>query len=115
MHKQQQGESTPLSQPRKRAQTYQSRVTKHRLCVEPILRGDLPTRIWEDSQPYAAFYTVKNTDTEGVVFFYLGKGHPEAPREIVAWYPNGEMWASFGTNIPDAIEGAQRNGWMYAR
>lgn len=47
------------------------------------------------------------------VFMYLGKGDPRAPRQIVAWYPNGRFWSSFGNSMKDAIEGAQKSGWLY--
>ena len=93
---------------------------------------------------YTDFYVVKNWDDSGVTFFYMARGyHWETVRlvtgkdlpavqsfklspvvtrllpkgvakEIHVWYPNGRMWSSFGTNFKEAIDGAQRDGWLHA-
>ena len=70
---------------------------------------------------YASFYQATNFDADGAVFFYLAKGFYDpktgvkAPKEVHVWYPNGVMWASFGKSFQDAIDGAQRDGWLAAR
>jgi hypothetical protein len=85
----------------------------HTLHVAPISIDALPKELRELS--YAQYYEVRNFDKDGCVFMYLGKGDPKAPREIVAWYPKTlANWHSFGTSIKSAIEGAQRDGWLYA-
>lgn len=85
----------------------------HTLFIKDIDRSELPEGL-DGAGEYERFYVVKNWDDSGVVFFYLGKGHKQAPRQIVAWYPGGKFWASYGNNFQEAIDGAQRDGWMYA-
>src|SRR5258708_38827586 len=67
---------------------------------------------------YTDFYVVKNFSDDGVTFFYLAKGYHngdlKAPREVHVWYKNKRMWTGFGSSMKDAIEGAQRDGWMHA-
>lgn len=88
----------------------------HTLFVKQIHFSDIPEVIREkgDASSYRTFYVVKNWDNKGVVFMYLAKGSPTAPKEIVAFYPKGGFWSSYGLTIEDAINGAQRDGWMYA-
>ena len=64
--------------------------------------------------PYTDFYVVKNFDIDGVTFFYIAKGYKDAPKEYHVWYRNKKMWSSYGTNFKDAIEGAQKDGWLHA-
>ena len=45
---------------------------------------------------------------------YLGRGNKNAPKEIVVWYPKGSMWVGFGSTFKSAMDGAQKDGWMYA-
>jgi hypothetical protein len=85
----------------------------HNMHVAEIPATELPAHLRHREQ-YTTFYVVRNFGATGPVFFYLGKGHPETPKQVVAWYPNGQMWSSFGDNLKGAIEGAQEDGWKYA-
>lgn len=86
----------------------------HTMCIESISEGFMPDRFYE-KDGYTNFYTVKNWDEDGCVFFYMAKGLPTSPKEIVVWYNNsGRMWSGYGKTFKEAIEGAQRDGWMYA-
>ena len=85
----------------------------HSLFVKSIDRSELPKGL-ERTEGFTDFYVVKNFDDEGVVFFYLAKGNPAAPREVCGWYRGGKFWDSYGKTIPDAINGMQRDGWLYA-
>lgn len=87
----------------------------HTLFVKEISFDDLPDFIKNgNGKTYNKFHIVKNWDDDGVVFMYLGKGNSYAPREIVVWYRNGGFWSSYGLTIEEAINGAQRDGWMHA-
>lgn len=56
-------------------------------------------------------YAVKNWDKDGPIFFYVSK----CGKEWLVWYRNSKkLWSSYGKTIKSAIEGAQRDGWMYA-
>ena len=79
-------------------------------------------RLVEVKQPdfitcgYNHVYEVRNWDVEGVPFFYLCTGYEGFKfKEVHVWYMNGQMWHSFATNIQNAIDGAQRDGWLYTR
>jgi len=88
----------------------------HTLFVKSIPFKQLPEviRKGDDAKRYITFYVVKNWDDEGIIFMYLAKGYGQAPNEIVAFYPKGGFWSSFGNTIEQAINGAQKDGWMYA-
>lgn len=88
----------------------------HTLFVESVSFESLPENIKnnEYSKGYTQFYVVKNRDSTGIVFMYLAKGLPTSPKEIVVFYPNGGFWSSFGNTFKEAIDGAQRDGWMHA-
>lgn len=91
-----------------------SKFSGHTLFVKKVARPAVLEPLGE-SEHYSEFWVVKNWTDEGPIFFYLGKGHPEAPRQIVVWYGHsGKMWPSYGTTIQSAIEGAQKDGWMFA-
>jgi hypothetical protein len=99
--------------------TITSSLSHHTLFVEQVPVGELLAKLPESQHEtvrhYKTFYVVRNWDCAGVVFFYLAKGNPEAPKEVVAWYAkSGSFWSSFGTTLKGAIEGAQRDGWLYA-
>ena len=51
---------------------------------------------------YHSFYTI----TFGRSLWVCASGHLDAPRQFVIWYPNGEMWSSYGKSIKDAFEKA---------
>jgi hypothetical protein len=98
----------------KRAMKKTLRVASgHTMFVKSIDRSELPKGL-DNARDYTSFYVVKNWDDNGCTFMYLGKGYKSAPNEIVAWYPKGAFWSGYGKNIKDAIEGAQKDGWMYA-
>lgn len=89
----------------------------HTLAVTKISRAELPENIRNDqfSSAYKDFWVVQNWDVNGPKYFYLGRGADSAPREIVAWFAkSGSFWSSYGKTFEDAINGAQRDGWMYA-
>lgn len=90
-----------------------SGLSGHTLFVRNISATEIPDLQYAES--YTTFYEVRNFDVEGIVMLYLGKGSPQAPREIVAWYPKTRaMWNGYGLTLKDAIEDAQRDGWLYA-
>lgn len=93
--------------------TIHSSFSGHTLYVGKLHVSEVASELshWSD---YKEFWVVKNWDKSGVTFMYLGRGHAQAPRQIVAWYPGGKMWSSFGMTLKAAIEGAQRDGWLYA-
>lgn len=68
----------------------------------------------KDVYKNAKFYVARNFNKDGLTFFYLAKGHDEAPAQIHVWYKNKNMWSSYGTNFQTAIDGAQRDGWLAA-
>lgn len=45
--------------------------------------------------------------------WYVAKGHKQAPRQYVVWYPNGQMWSSYGTSIEGAMNGAIEDAFLY--
>lgn len=94
--------------------TIRSTHSGHTLCISPAKMGDGHPA---DIGKYKKFYTVRNWDKEGVIFFYVATGYEvngKPCKEIHVWYRNGKMWSSFGKNMQEAIEGAQKDGWMYA-
>jgi hypothetical protein len=88
----------------------------HALYVESISYDQLPNGVkrFKYISNYPKLYVVKNWDEDGVVFMYLGTGKKGSAKEIVVWYRNGNFWSGFGTTIEDAINGAQKDGWMFA-
>ena len=94
-------------------------ASRHTMFISQVEREALPKKIRDN--PYATFYKVQNFDKNGVVFFWLAKGYvredaPEAnaPKEIVAWYPNLKMWYGSANTFEKAINGAQSEGWLHA-
>ena len=89
--------------------------TGHTLCVTSIAREDLPEHLDETTSEYTTFYTARNWTNDGPVMLYLGKGHQDAPQQIVAWYRStGKLWARYGMTLKEAIDGAFRDGYLYA-
>ena len=90
----------------------------HTLHVSTIDRSELPANVCAkhciDLLKYDTFYVVRNWDSTGIVFMYLGKGHPQGPKQICAWYRGGAFWSGYGNTLKAAIDGAQKDGWMYA-
>ena len=52
---------------------------------------------------YTMFWKV---EVFGIGTYLVAAGHPDAKRQYVVWYPNGDFWYSFGKNISDAVERA---------
>lgn len=96
--------------------TIRSEFSSHTLFVQQIASDELPARIKANaaSTEFTTWYVVRNWDNNGVVFMYLCKGHESAPKQICAFYRGGALWSSYGKTIKAAIEGAQRDGWLYA-
>ena len=87
----------------------------HTIYISQTDREDLPSHLSKETDAYSKFYVVRNWDKDGVVFMYLGKGNKETPNEIVAWYRNtGSFWYGYGCNFKEAVEGAIKDGWLYA-
>lgn len=89
----------------------------HTLFIERVKAGEQGHPA--EASKYANFYIVKNWDAAGTIFFYIANGyHTEtikSCKEVHVWYANGSMWSSFGENFKHAIDGAQKDGWMYAK
>jgi len=87
----------------------------HTLFIEKIKAGEQGHPAPADS--YENFYVVKNGDAAGVIFMYLATGytapHVKSCKEVHVFYRNGQMWTSMGKNFQTAIDGAQKDGWMY--
>lgn len=94
------------------SKTIHSDFSGHTLHVSSADPASIPE--FENKSLYTKFYVVRNWDADGVTFFYLGKGYEQSPDQIVVWYRNGGFWSSFGNSIKEAVEGAQRDGWLYA-
>ena len=93
--------------------TIHSDISGHTLHVSEITPEQVPTV--ENKDCFKRFYAVRNFDAEGLTFMYLGKGNSDAPKEVVAWYAkNKGFWHGCGKTIKEAIEGAQKDGWLYA-
>lgn len=93
---------------------YVNAASGHRLHVSPMSAEDVAALNLRGSSEYSEFYVVRNGDADGCVFFYLAKGYKTAPKEIVVWYRNKKFWSGYGKTFKDAIDGAQRDGWMSA-
>lgn len=89
----------------------------HTLFIQSIKYDSLPDRVkkFEYINNFPNLYVVKNWNADGHIFMYLGKGHDGYPDEICIWYAqNGSFWSGFGKTFEDAINNAQKDGWMYA-
>lgn len=84
----------------------------HTLFVEDVKFEDLPENVkqFEYIVGKSAYKIIKNWDKDGVVFMYMAKSRGE----WLVWYCGGGFWSSFGKTIEEAIDGAQKDGWMYA-
>jgi len=64
------------------------------------------------SLEYNTFYAVHNWTEKGTIFMYIGR-HKNG--QLHVWYRTSmQMWSSYGKNLKAAIDGAQRDGWLYA-
>ena len=90
----------------------------HTLHVSTIDRSELPAKVCSENVftllEFDTFYEVRNFDKGGVVFMYLAKGHKSAPKQVCVFYRSGGFWSGYGKTLKEAIDGAQRDGWMYA-
>ena len=93
--------------------TIHSDLSGHTLHISEVDASSVPD--FPNKSSYTKFYAVRNWDAEGVTFMYLGKGYEKSPNQIVVWYAkSGAFWSGFGASFKTAIEGAQKDGWMYA-
>lgn len=92
--------------------TIHSDFSGHALFVREIKPDKFPFNADGSYSNYSQFWEVRNFDANGVIFMYLGRDK-NVSREIVAWYPNGKFWGGYGTTFKEAIEGAQKDGWLY--
>lgn len=81
----------------------------HTMCLVKI--ESLP--MVDNHEDYSKIYEVRNFDKKGVVFMYVCTGYKAAKKEVHVFYPNGCMWSGFGKSIAEAINGAQKDGWLY--
>ena len=90
----------------------------HTLHVSTIDRSELPANVCAQNVgallKFDTFYEVRNWDKGGAVFMYLAKGHISAPAQVCAFYRGGGFWSGYGKSLKTAIDGAQKDGWMYA-
>lgn len=87
----------------------------HVFFVKEIDKTHFPgTHRFVGIHEYTTFYVARNGDESGGVLFYLAKGHPQRPHQIVVWYRSGTFWRGYGRTIQEAIDHAQRDGWLYA-
>lgn len=86
----------------------------HTLFIRAVEYEDLPDNVkkFEYMGGKEKWYAVHNWDKDGHVFMYVGK--EKGIREYLVWYAKGGFWTSFGKTIEEAINGAQRDGWLYA-
>lgn len=43
----------------------------------------------------------------------VAAGNKQASSQIVAWYPNGQMFSGFGFSCRQALEKAAASAWAY--
>lgn len=70
----------------------------------------LPFKPNKNTDDYTIFYSVKLEVGNPILYLAKNKLHP---REVVAFYANGKMWASYGKNFKDAINGAYEDAIYY--
>lgn len=88
--------------------------TSHTVYLDDYaLTTNTPISVECNKDNYKNIYVVRNWDKQGVIFFFIGTNY-KGSKEHHVWYPNGKMWSSYGTTILKALNGAIRDGWMYA-
>lgn len=45
--------------------------------------------------------------------WWAGRGHPDAPKQVVVWYPNHRMNLGYGLSVRAALNGAISDAWKY--
>ncbi len=90
------------------------KMTLHKMTADEFagigLNNFVPER-------YASFYNVRHDNTDWKTVFYIArwKARRKSSSEWHVWYRNSkEMWSSYGGTIQEAIDGAQRDGWLHA-
>ena len=78
--------------------------------VQSCKAKDVPDKSGDTKQEYKRFYRVLLFDK---TVLYLAKGCRGASKEIVAFYPNGAFWVSYGLTINEAIRDALCDAWRY--
>lgn len=81
----------------------------HTLALNKI--DELPILEHYEPANYSSCYSVHNRDASGVLFFHVAK---HKTGEWHVWYRGGKMWTPFGKTLQTAIDGAQKDGWLYA-
>lgn len=84
----------------------------HTLFVEDVKFSELPEAVqkFEYIEGKSAYKVVKNWNKDGVVFMYIAK----SKGQWLVWYRGGGFWSGYGKTIEEAINEAQKSGWMYA-
>lgn len=80
----------------------------HTLYAYNCSRSALPENC-EYCDDYGQFYHVPTPWGQN---WWMAKGHKNAPKQIVVWYPNGKMWLSYGITLKSALEGAIADAWQ---
>jgi len=80
-------------------------------CTVTSISRDEVTIKNKNLDGYTKFYKV--TLRSNRVILYLAKGYELAPREVVAFYPNGEFWGGYGNNFAKTIKGAREDALYY--
>ena len=65
----------------------------------------------EHSKKYPVWYQV--TSRNDTVILYLAKGHEWGPKEVVPFYVNGRMHASFSTSLRGALNLGIKDAIIY--
>lgn len=85
--------------------------TGHTFCTVKGDTDQFATLDHFDPEEYTSLKTVHNWDERGHLFFYMAKHG----MQWHVWYPKSErLWSSFGSTQKKAIEGAIKDGWLYA-
>ena len=95
----------------KRKISYADTNLKSDCIVRAISKSDIIIQN-EDLHLFTKFYKVTPHLHDDVIL-YLSKGYEYAPHEIVAFYPNGKMWAGYGNNFKEVIKGAFEDARWY--
>ena len=91
--------------------TYKVETEQGEFTVEEM--KEKPTVDLEHKKGYTRFYQVRAVN--GLIVFWLGRGHYEAPTEVVGWYRKSKkMHYGYGKTFKEAVELLIRDGWKYA-
>jgi hypothetical protein len=81
--------------------------SRHTIRIYEVDR--LPEGFRHSDTKGAQVYAAHNFDKSGPIFFHLAR----VGRQWLVWYRNGELWDSFGETVQEALDGAQRDGWLH--